>query len=48
MVGRYAVAFSWSDGHSTGIYPYGYLLGICECDACAGKRATEKGAALQI
>jgi DUF971 family protein len=21
-VGRYAVQFSWSDGHSTGIYPY--------------------------
>ena len=21
-IGRYAVQFSWSDGHSTGIYPY--------------------------
>ena len=21
-VGRYAIQFSWSDGHSTGIYPY--------------------------
>jgi len=21
-VGRYAVQFTWSDGHSTGIYPY--------------------------
>ncbi|MDA4117712.1 MAG: DUF971 domain-containing protein [Thaumarchaeota archaeon] len=48
MVGRYAISFSWSDGHSTGIYPYDYLLGICECDACAGKRAREKDATLQI
>jgi DUF971 family protein len=37
MVGRYAIAFAWSDGHSTGIYPYAYLLETCECDACAAK-----------
>jgi len=24
-VGRYALQFVWSDGHSTGIYPYEYL-----------------------
>ena len=24
-VGRYALTFVWSDGHSTGIYPYEYL-----------------------
>jgi DUF971 family protein len=24
-VGRYALQFMWSDGHSTGIYPYEYL-----------------------
>lgn len=24
-VGRYALRFVWSDGHSTGIYPYEYL-----------------------
>lgn len=34
-VGRYAVSFVWSDGHSTGIYPHDYLLEICECDACS-------------
>ncbi len=38
MVGLYAIAFAWSDGHSTGIYPYDYLLERCECDACAVKR----------
>lgn len=46
MVGRYAISFAWSDGHSTGIYPYEYLLSICECDACAAeaeKRRTGRG-----
>lgn len=37
MVGRYAVSFVWSDGHSTGIYPYELLLEMCECDACSAK-----------
>jgi DUF971 family protein len=38
MVGLYAVAFAWSDGHSTGIYPYDYLLARCECKDCAAGR----------
>jgi DUF971 family protein len=38
MVGRYAIAFVWSDGHSTGIYPYDYLLAMCECEACTARR----------
>jgi DUF971 family protein len=38
MVGRYAVSFAWSDGHSSGIYPYEYLLELCECEACARGR----------
>jgi len=37
MVGRYAVSFVWSDGHSTGIYPYELLLEMCECEACSAK-----------
>jgi DUF971 family protein len=32
-VGRYAVQFLWSDGHSTGIYPYDSLLRMAEEDA---------------
>lgn len=24
-VGRYAIRFDWSDGHTTGIYPFDYL-----------------------
>jgi DUF971 family protein len=42
MVGRYAISFGWSDGHSTGIYPYEYLLEMCECDACAAKAVRGK------
>ena len=33
-VGGYAIQFEWSDGHSTGIYPYDYLRGICPCPEC--------------
>ena len=29
-VGRYALTFVWSDGHSTGIYPYEYLRQLGE------------------
>ena len=27
-VGRYALRFHWSDGHSTGIYPFDYLRSL--------------------
>ena len=30
-VGRYALQFAWSDGHSTGIYPFTMLRRICPC-----------------
>ncbi len=39
LVGGYAVHFSWSDGHATGIYPWEYLLAICPCPACEARRA---------
>lgn len=31
-VGRYALQFLWSDGHSTGIYPFEYLRRLAETD----------------
>lgn len=37
-VGRYALAFAFSDGHKTGIYSYQYLLTLCECPECTRKR----------
>jgi ATP-binding protein involved in chromosome partitioning len=39
LVGGYAVHFSWSDGHTTGIYPWEYLLAICSCPDCTARRS---------
>ena len=30
-VGRYALHFQWSDGHSSGIYTFEHLRGLCPC-----------------
>jgi DUF971 family protein len=34
-VGRYALGFDWSDGHTTGIYPFEYLRDLCPCAECS-------------
>lgn len=34
QVGNYALSFSFSDNHNTGIYHFGHLRGICPCDIC--------------
>ncbi|MCZ6677869.1 MAG: DUF971 domain-containing protein [Candidatus Poribacteria bacterium] len=34
LVGRYAIQFTWSDGHSTGIYSFETLREICPCPEC--------------
>lgn len=39
QVGAYALRFTWSDGHMTGIYTFAYLRSLCECDACVRSRA---------
>ena len=33
-VGTYAIQIPWSDGHSTGIYSFRRLRGLCSCEAC--------------
>ena len=38
-VGAYALRFTWSDGHMTGIYTFPLLRNICECEACSTARA---------
>ncbi len=38
LVGRYAVRFVWSDGHSTGIFPFLSLRTGCPCPACQAPR----------
>ena len=35
-MGRYALQFQWSDGHSDGIYSFDLLRSICQCPECAG------------
>ena len=35
LVGRYALQFSWNDGHATGIYPFEVLRETCPCPECA-------------
>jgi rhodanese-related sulfurtransferase/DUF971 family protein len=47
LVGRYAVHFNFSDGHSTGIYSFEHLRGLCRCAQCkpADGRVVEAPAA---
>ncbi|PWB80123.1 MAG: hypothetical protein C3F08_05120 [Candidatus Methylomirabilota bacterium] len=35
-VGWYALNFTWSDGHDTGIYTYESLRAACPCEQCVG------------
>ena len=39
LVGQYAIAIEWSDGHTTGIYNFRDLRGNCPCDVCIAERA---------
>jgi DUF971 family protein len=39
LVGNYAVAPSWGDGHRTGYYTFALLRDRCPCQACAARRA---------
>jgi len=36
-VGLYALSIDFSDGHSTGIYPFPLLRSLCSCPACRDK-----------
>ena len=40
-VGRYALRFSWKDGHNAGIYTFDHLRALCPCPECKPKRAEE-------
>ena len=40
-VGRYAISFTWSDGHSSGIYSWDFLRRHCTCDECKRKKNPE-------
>ena len=39
LVGNYAVAPSWGDGHHTGYYTFAVLRDRCPCPECSARRA---------
>jgi ATP-binding protein involved in chromosome partitioning len=38
LVGQYAIAIRWSDGHDTGIYHFRRLRQDCPCPSCTRQR----------
>ncbi|HYM83129.1 MAG TPA: DUF971 domain-containing protein [Candidatus Dormibacteraeota bacterium] len=40
LVGRYALAPLWGDGHSTGFYAFELLRDRCPCPECSQRRAS--------
>jgi DUF971 family protein len=45
LVGNYAVAPSWGDGHHTGYYTFTILRERCPCEACRARRPAGASAA---
>ena len=41
LVGQYAVAPEWGDGHHTGYYTFGLLRDRCTCDECHARRVRQ-------
>ncbi len=39
LVGQYAVAPTWGDGHHTGYYTFTVLRDLCPCEGCSARRA---------
>ena len=40
-VGKYAIKFSWNDGHNLGIYSWKFLREVCPCEECKKSRAAQ-------
>jgi len=38
-VGKYAIRFTWNDGHMHGIYSWDFLRDICPCPECRAQHA---------
>ena len=41
LVGQYAIAPTWGDGHHTGFYTFATLRDMCPCDDCSVRRTAE-------
>jgi DUF971 family protein len=44
LVGNYAIAPSWADGHHTGFYTFALLRERCPCAACQARRGSHEEA----
>lgn len=44
LVGQYAVAPTWGDGHHTGYYTFRLLRDRCPCESCRAARASARPA----
>ncbi|MEX1275018.1 MAG: DUF971 domain-containing protein, partial [Bacteroidota bacterium] len=42
QVGSYALGISWGDGHSTGLYTWGHLRSLCECEICLARNVEQQ------
>jgi DUF971 family protein len=42
LVGQYAVAPSWADGHHTGYYTFAVLRDRCPCAECSARRSQSR------
>jgi DUF971 family protein len=42
LIGSYAIAPSWGDGHQTGYYPFTLLRERCGCAECSARRRETK------
>ena len=40
QVGAYALRFTWSDGHASGIYTFALLRSLCSCEECTRRRTS--------
>ncbi len=38
-VGKYAIRFTWNDGHEHGIYSWEFLSEFCACAECRARRS---------
>ena len=41
-VGKYAIRFTWNDGHEHGIYSWDLLRAFCPCEECSTARLAAK------
>ncbi len=41
LVGQYALAPTWADGHDTGYYTFDALRADCNCAECSSRREVQ-------